>query len=77
VQLRPYMPVPYHVLGTDGFGRSDNRPALRDFFEIDRRWVTVKALKALSEQGSIPTERVAQAIKIYGIKAERIAPWLA
>jgi pyruvate dehydrogenase E1 component len=75
-QVRAYVPMPYHVLGTDGFGRSDNRPALRDFFEIDRRWVTVKALKALAEQGAIPAKRVAQAIKIYGIKPERAAPWM-
>ena len=76
-QIRAYVPMPYHVLGTDGFGRSDNRPALRDFFEIDRRWVTIKALKALAEQGAIPAERVTQAIKIYGIKPERVAPWKA
>jgi pyruvate dehydrogenase E1 component len=76
-QIRAYVPMPYHVLGADGFGRSDNRPALRDFFEIDRRWVTVKALKALAEQGAIPAERVSQAIKIYGIKPERVAPWKA
>ena len=74
-QVRPFVPMPYHVLGTDGFGRSDNRPALRDFFEIDRRWVTLKALKALAELGTIPAEKVAQAIKIYGLKAERPAPW--
>jgi pyruvate dehydrogenase E1 component len=76
-QVRAYIPMSYHVLGADGFGRSDNRPALRDFFEIDRRWVTVKALKALAEQGAIPAERVSQAIKIYGIKPERVAPWKA
>ena len=76
-QIRPFVPMPYHVLGTDGFGRSDNRPALRDFFEIDRRWVVVRALKALADLGTIPVERVAQAIKIYGIKPERVAPWRA
>ena len=74
-QIRPYVPMSYHVLGTDGFGRSDNRPALRDFFEIDRRWIVVKALKALSEQKLVPAERVTQAIKIYGIKPNRGAPW--
>jgi pyruvate dehydrogenase E1 component len=74
-QIRPYVPMPFHVLGTDGFGRSDNRPALRDFFEIDRRWIVVKALKALAEQKLVPAERVTQAIKIYGIKANRAAPW--
>ena len=73
--IRPYVTQPFHVLGTDGFGRSDNRPALRDFFEVDRRWIVVKALKALNEQKLVPAERVAQAIKIYGIKPNRAAPW--
>ncbi len=74
-QIRPYVPMEYHVLGTDGFGRSDNRPALRDFFEVDRRWITVRALKALADEKLVPLERVAQAIKILGIKPDRIAPW--
>jgi pyruvate dehydrogenase E1 component len=74
-QIRPFIPMPYATLGTDGFGRSDNRPALRDFFEVDRRWITVRALKALADAGQIPAERVAQAIKIFGIKPERPAPW--
>ncbi|SER01836.1 pyruvate dehydrogenase E1 component [Solimonas aquatica] len=74
-QIRPYVPGRYHVLGTDGFGRSDNRPALRDFFEIDRRWIVVKALRALAEEKKVTMEKVAQAIKIYGIKADRAAPW--
>jgi len=74
-QIRSYVPLPYHVLGTDGFGRSDNRPALRDFFEIDRRWIVVKSLKALAEQKLVSAERVNQAIKIYGIKPNRAAPW--
>ena len=73
--IRPFVPLPYHVLGTDGFGRSDNRPALRDFFEVDRRWITVKALKALAELKLVPAERVTQAIKIYGIKPNRQSPW--
>ncbi|HKY92511.1 MAG TPA: pyruvate dehydrogenase (acetyl-transferring), homodimeric type, partial [Nevskiaceae bacterium] len=74
-QLRPYMTQPYHVLGTDGYGRSDNRPALRDFFEVDRRWITVKALRALADQKLVPAERVSQAIKLYGIRPDRSAPW--
>ncbi|MDZ4078987.1 MULTISPECIES: pyruvate dehydrogenase (acetyl-transferring), homodimeric type [Hydrocarboniphaga] len=73
--IRPFVPLPYHVLGTDGFGRSDNRPALRDFFEVDRRWIAVKALKALAELKLVPAERVTQAIKIYGIKPGRQSPW--
>ncbi|WP_028007309.1 pyruvate dehydrogenase (acetyl-transferring), homodimeric type [Solimonas flava] len=76
-QIRPYVPGRYHVLGTDGFGRSDNRPALRDFFEIDRRWIVVRSLMALAEQKRLPPERVEQAIKIYGIKPDRRAPWLS
>jgi pyruvate dehydrogenase E1 component len=74
-QIRPYVPGDYHVLGTDGFGRSDNRPALRDFFEIDRRWIVVTALKALATRKLIAADRVAQAIKIYGIQPDRSAPW--
>ena len=74
-QLRPYIKAPYYTLGTDGFGRSDNRPALRDFFEVDRRWITVKALRALADAGTIPMERVSQAIKLYGIRPGRPAPW--
>jgi len=74
-QLRPYMPMAYHVLGCDGFGRSDNRPALRNFFEVDRHWVTIKALNALAEDGKLPLSKVSEAIEKYGINAERPAPW--
>ncbi len=74
-QIRPYVPMAYHVLGTDGFGRSDNRPALRDFFEVDRRWVVVKALYALAQEGALSMERVKQAAQIYGLAADRSAPW--
>ena len=74
-QIRPYVPMPYATLGTDGFGRSDNRPALRDFFEVDRRWIAVRALRALVDEKKLPVERVEQAIKIYGIKPDRPAPW--
>ncbi len=74
-QIRPWVPKAYHVLGTDGFGRSDNRPALRDFFEVDRRWIVVKSLYALAQEGAVPMERVRQAARIYGLKAERAAPW--
>ncbi|MEK6806242.1 MAG: pyruvate dehydrogenase (acetyl-transferring), homodimeric type [Pseudomonadota bacterium] len=73
-QIRPYVPMPFHTLGTDGFGRSDNRPALRDFFEVDRRWITIKALKALADQGALPAEKVAQAMKIFGIKPDKPNP---
>ena len=73
-QLRPYVPGNYHVLGTDGFGRSDTRKKLRHFFEVDRYFVTIKALKALAEEGKVPMKEVKDAIKKYGIDPEKIDP---
>ena len=72
--IRPYVPVAYHTLGTDGFGRSDTRAALRDFFEVDRRWITVAALNALAEEGAIERKKVADAIKKYGIDPDKPDP---
>ena len=66
-QIRAWVPRPYHVLGTDGFGRSDTREQLRDFFEVDRRWITVAALKALADEGTVPAKVVAEALERYGI----------
>jgi pyruvate dehydrogenase E1 component len=63
------------ALGTDGFGRSDTRTALRGFFEIDRRHVAVAALRALAQQGSVSQSTVANAIEKYGIDARLEAPW--
>jgi pyruvate dehydrogenase E1 component len=62
------------VLGTDGYGRSDTRRALRDFFEIDRRYVTVAALKALADLGEVEPKRVQEAIERYEIDAEAPMP---
>jgi len=73
-QVRPFVPMPYAVLGTDGYGRSDNRPALRDFFEVDRRWITVRALKSLADTGALPLEKVSQAMKIFGIRPDKPNP---
>jgi pyruvate dehydrogenase E1 component len=73
--IRNWVPRRYTVLGTDGFGRSDTRAALRDFFEVDRRHVSVAALKALADEGSIERELVAQAIEKYDIDAGRSNPW--
>lgn len=53
-QIRAFMPGRYSVLGTDGFGRSDTREKLRHFFEVDRYYITVAALKILSEEGKYP-----------------------
>jgi pyruvate dehydrogenase E1 component len=73
-QIRPFVPMDYFVLGTDGFGRSDTREHLRNFFEVDRRWITVKALYALAEDGSLPHKTVAAAIKQYGLDTEKPNP---
>jgi pyruvate dehydrogenase E1 component len=74
-QVREYVPRRYKVLGTDGFGRSDSRDNLRRFFEVNRFYVTVAALKALAEDGEVPAAKVAEAIKKYAIDAEKPAPW--
>jgi pyruvate dehydrogenase E1 component len=74
-QIREFVPRRYKALGTDGFGRSDSRENLRRFFEVDRHYVAVAALKALAEDGEVPAAKVAEAIKKYGIDAEKPAPW--
>ncbi|TAM44524.1 MAG: pyruvate dehydrogenase (acetyl-transferring), homodimeric type [Gammaproteobacteria bacterium] len=66
-QIRLFVPRRYSVLGTDGFGRSDTREKLRHFFEVDRRWVTIAALKALADEGQVDRARIAEAIKKYDI----------
>jgi pyruvate dehydrogenase E1 component len=74
-QIRPYVPRRYVCLGTDGFGRSDYRVALRKFFEVDRHYVAVAALKALADEETLPKSKVEAAIAKYGIDAEKPAPW--
>jgi pyruvate dehydrogenase E1 component len=74
-QIREYVPRRYKVLGTDGFGRSDSRDNLRRFFEVDRHYVVIAALKALAEDGEVPAARVAEAVKKYGIDTTKPAPW--
>ena len=64
----------YTVLGTDGFGRSDTREALRYFFEVDRKWVTIAALKALADEKQIEPKLVKDAIKKYGIDIQKPNP---
>ncbi|KIQ10531.1 MULTISPECIES: alpha-ketoglutarate dehydrogenase [Pseudomonas] len=72
-----YLGSRYTVLGTDGFGRSDTRAALRDFFEVDRHHLVLAALTALAEQGSLAPQVCQQAIERYGLQAERDASWNA
>jgi pyruvate dehydrogenase E1 component len=74
-QIRACVGRRYVVLGTDGFGRSDTREKLRRFFEVDRHYVTVAALKALADEGTLPAATVAAAMKKYGIDAAKPAPW--
>ncbi len=74
-QLREYIPRRYKVLGTDGFGRSDSRSKLREFFEVNRYYVTVAALKALQEEGKLEASVVAKAIQKFNINPEKPAPW--
>ncbi len=74
-QIRPYLPEKkYVVLGTDGFGRSDTREKLREFFEVDRRYVVVAALSALADQGVIDKKTVTDAIKTYGVNPDKPEP---
>ncbi len=73
-QVRPSVPNKYSVLGTDGFGRSDYRRTLRYFFEVDRHFVTIAALKALADENKIPSIKVAEAISKYGIDPEKPNP---
>jgi pyruvate dehydrogenase E1 component len=73
-QIRPYVKRRYVTLGTDGFGRSDFRRKLREFFEVNRYYVALAALKALADEGAIPAKTVSQAIKKYGIDPAKPNP---
>jgi len=73
-QIREFVPGRYTVLGTDGFGRSDTRMQLRKFFEVNRYYVVVAALKALADEGTVPAKTVTAAIKKYSIDPEKPNP---
>jgi pyruvate dehydrogenase E1 component len=74
-QIRPHVPRRYVCLGTDGFGRSDYRVALRKFFEVNRHYIAVAALKSLADEGAISMNQVETAIKKYRIDRDKPAPW--
>ncbi len=78
-QIRAFIPKDrtYKVLGTDGFGRSDFRSRLREHFEVNRHFIVVAALKALSEDGLLPVETVTQAIEKYQIDTQKVNPLFA
>lgn len=73
-QLRAFVPGTYTVLGTEGFGRSDSRAKLRHFFEVNRYFVVIAALKSLADEGKIKADVVAKAIKKFGIDPEKMDP---
>jgi pyruvate dehydrogenase E1 component len=73
-QIQRFVPNRFVALGTDGFGRSDSREALRDFFEVNKYYVVVAALKALSDDGKLPAAKVAEAVKKYKLDANKPNP---
>jgi pyruvate dehydrogenase E1 component len=73
-QIRAWVPGRYITLGTDGFGRSDTREELRRFFEVDRRYLTVAALAALADEGSLPAAKAQEALERYRIAADKPDP---
>jgi pyruvate dehydrogenase E1 component len=73
-QIRQWVPGRYMALGTDGFGRSDGREALRHHFEVDRKSVVVAALKALADEGSIDRSTVSRAMTELGVDPEKPNP---
>jgi pyruvate dehydrogenase E1 component len=73
-QIRPFVERRFHALGTDGYGRSDTRTKLRDFFEVDRRWIALAALKALADEGTIERAKVGEALAKYGIDPAKPEP---
>ena len=75
VLIAPYVQARFVALGTDGFGRSDTRQALRSFFEVDRHQIAVAALQALAEDGGIERSVVEAAVARYGLDRDSAAPW--
>jgi pyruvate dehydrogenase E1 component len=75
--IRAFVPPgrSYTTLGTDGFGRSDSRAQLRDFFEVSAVHIVIAALQALAAEGSIAPDTVSRAITHYGIASGRALPW--
>jgi pyruvate dehydrogenase E1 component len=76
-QIRPFVTLDgrrYTVLGTDGFGRSDTREKLRHFFEVDRHWITIAALRSLADDGQLPITTVSEALQKYGLDPSKPNP---
>ena len=73
-QLAPWMPQPFTALGTDGFGLSESRESLRDYFEISPRYIAFAAVRQLQQQGIVKDEAVKAFIAKYGIQSDKPAP---
>jgi pyruvate dehydrogenase E1 component len=73
-QIREFVPGHFTVLGTDGYGRSDTRSKLREFFEVSREYVVLAALKALADEGRLEPARVSAAMAALGISADKTDP---
>jgi len=73
-QIREFVPGRFTVLGTDGFGRSDTRDKLREFFEVSRDYIVVAALKTLADEGRIEASRVTEAMRTLGISPDKTDP---
>lgn len=73
-QIRPFVPRRYAVLGTDGYGRSDCRSELRKYFEVDRFYIALAALKALADEGAVSVDKITQAVSLYHIDPEKPDP---
>jgi pyruvate dehydrogenase E1 component len=73
--IAPFVAGRFVALGTDGFGRSDTRAALRRFFEVDRQHIALAALQALAEDSAIPATTVAEALAAFGLDADAAASW--
>jgi pyruvate dehydrogenase E1 component len=69
-----WIPGPLHCLGTDGYGRSDGRVQLRDFFEVDARYIALAALRQLADQGEVPQQTVARALTELEIDPDKLDP---
>src|SRR6476469_10029897 len=69
-----WLPRRLTTLGTDGFGRSESRASLREFFEVDYRYIVVATLAALARDGKLKTQVVDEAIKAFGINPDKVNP---
>jgi pyruvate dehydrogenase E1 component len=73
--IRTWVPRRYVTLGTDGYGRSDTREALRRFFEVDRKAIVISALKALCDEERVAPAAVEEALARYGVSSSAANPW--